>query len=114
MKEPALQATDREWMSLRQLTRYAAVSERTLRAWVHAPLDALPAVRLGGKILVRRREFDVWLENRRVKPLAGVDLDGIVKDILPQPESQSAIENHGSASSADQLADFDFEEDTLP
>ena len=45
----------REWLGLRQLTEYAAVSERTIRAWIHAPVDPLPAVQVDRKILVRRR-----------------------------------------------------------
>ena len=71
-----------EWLSLKKMTRYANISERTLRAWIHSPLDPLPAVRVAGKILVRRSEFDTWLANHRVKPLEIVDLDGIVRDAV--------------------------------
>jgi excisionase family DNA binding protein len=71
-----------EWLSLRQVTQYADVSERTVRAWIHAPLRALPAVRVGGKLLVRRSELDAWLGSHRVTPLAAIDLDGIVRDAL--------------------------------
>jgi hypothetical protein len=42
---------DREWLGLRQLTEYAAVSERTLRAWMHRQVDPLPAVQVDGKSL---------------------------------------------------------------
>ena len=72
----------REWMGLRQLRDYASVSERTLRSWIHSPVDPLPAVRVGGKILVRRSELDLWLERHRVKALGGVDLDGMVREVL--------------------------------
>jgi excisionase family DNA binding protein len=82
MKHDSIEAIVPEWLSLKQLTRYANVSERTLRTWIHTPVDPLPAVRLAGKMLVRRRELDAWLERRRVKPFAAVDLNGIVKDIL--------------------------------
>jgi excisionase family DNA binding protein len=71
-----------EWLGLRQLTQYANVSERTVRAWIHSPVDSLPAVRVRGKILVRRSEFDLWLANHRVKVLESVDLNDIVKGIL--------------------------------
>jgi hypothetical protein len=74
--------TGPEWLSLKKITCYANISERTLRAWIHSPLDPLPAVRVAGKILVRRSEFDVWLTSHRVKPLETVDLDGIVRDAL--------------------------------
>jgi excisionase family DNA binding protein len=68
-----------EWLDLRRLRGYAAVSERTLRAWIHLPVDPLPAVQVGGKILVRRSELDLWLERHRVKR---VDLSGMVEEIV--------------------------------
>lgn len=74
--------THGEWLGLRELTHYASVSERTARAWIHSPVDPLPAVRVGGKILVRRSELDVWLGRHRMKPLESIDLDGIVRDAL--------------------------------
>lgn len=77
---------NREWLSLRELTEYAGVCERTLRTWLRRSTDALPAVRVGGKILVRRSEFDAWLERHRMQPNAQVDVDGIVNGILRDAE----------------------------
>ena len=68
-----------EWLDLKALQRYACVSERTLRDWIHRPANALPAVQVGGKILVRRTEFDRWLEGHRLKI---VDVGCIVEDIV--------------------------------
>jgi len=82
MKHEGSNNVGTEWLSLRQVTQYADVSERTVRAWIHAPLNALPAVRVGGKLLVRRSELDAWLGRHRVTPLAAIDLDGIVRDAL--------------------------------
>lgn len=82
MKNNGIEAIVPEWLSLKQLTRYANVSERTLRTWIHSPVDPLPAVRLAGKILVKRPELDSWLERRRISKSAAVDLNGIVKEIL--------------------------------
>ena len=73
---------DREWFSLRQLTEYAAVSERTLREWLHRETDPLPGVRVDGKILIRRSLFDTWLERHRIQPRSSVDVDAIVNDLL--------------------------------
>lgn len=44
-----------EWLDLKELTRHACVSERTLREWIHRAVHPLPAVRVGCKILVRLR-----------------------------------------------------------
>jgi excisionase family DNA binding protein len=72
---------DREWMSLRELTEYASVSERTLRDWLRRSTDALPGVRVNGKVLIRRSEFDAWLERHRIRP-DSVDVGKIVDDVL--------------------------------
>jgi excisionase family DNA binding protein len=71
-----------EWLSLRQVTEYAAVSERTLRAWIHSAVDPLPAVRVGAKTLVNRQAFDAWLQSHPLKPANSVDLGGIVDEIV--------------------------------
>ena len=70
-----------EWMDLKALQRYACISERTLREWIHRPENPLPAVRVGTKLLVRRTSFDHWLENHRLK---SVGIGCIVDEILSQ------------------------------
>lgn len=73
---------EREWLGIRELTKYASVSDRTLREWMHRENDALPAVRVDGKILVRRSQFDSWLERHRIRPVGAVDVDAIVNGLL--------------------------------
>jgi excisionase family DNA binding protein len=67
-----------EWLDLKALQGYACVSERTLRQWIHQVINALPAVRVGSKILVRRSEFDRWLEAHQVKH---IDVGCIVDEL---------------------------------
>jgi len=74
----------REWLDLRDVTDYASVSARTVRSWIHARVSPLPAIRVAGKTLVRRCELDAWLERHRIKPLAHIDVDAIVKEVLSQ------------------------------
>lgn len=71
----------REWFGLRELTEYASVSERTLRSWIHQQPDPLPAVQVGSKLLVRRSQFDAWLERRRVRVTNSVDVNAIVGEL---------------------------------
>ncbi len=73
------QTSQPEWLDLKALQRYACVSERTLREWVHRPIDPLPAARVGAKILVRRGAFDRWLENHRLK---AIDVGCIVDELV--------------------------------
>ena len=73
------QTSQPEWLDLKALQRYACVSERTLREWVHRPVNPLPAARVGTKILVRRSSFDHWLENHRMKT---IDVGCIVDELV--------------------------------
>ena len=54
------------FLSLRALAAYSGLGVRTLRTYMElAPDEALPCYRLPGKILVRRSEFDRWIERYR-------------------------------------------------
>jgi len=61
------------WLSLRALSAYSGLSIRTLRAHIAHPLGPLPFYRLKAKILVRRSEFDSWMQQHRQVGVAGVD-----------------------------------------
>jgi len=77
------QTSQPEWLDLKALQRYACVSERTLREWVHRSINPLPAARVGAKILVRRSAFDQWLENHRLKSLdVGCIVDELVAGVM--------------------------------
>lgn len=82
MKRTGSEKIGAEWLGLRQVTEYANVSERTVREWIHSPLDPLPAAKVGGKILVRKSDFDAYLERHKVRPSGSVDLGGIVEEII--------------------------------
>ena len=71
--------THAEWMDLKALQRYACVSERTLRAWIHRPANPLPAAQVGKKMLVKKTAFDSWLEAQKVRV---VDIESIVEDLI--------------------------------
>ena len=67
------------FLSLRALASYSGLSVRNLRDRLNDPHHPLPAYQVGGKILVRRSEFDGWiLAYRRGAP----DVDRIVADVL--------------------------------
>jgi excisionase family DNA binding protein len=74
------QSVELEWLDLRALIEYAAVSERTIREWIHRSNNPLPAAQVGNKLLVKRRAFDEWLAAHKVEPSQRVDL--IVSDVM--------------------------------
>ena len=83
MDQTANPGIQREWLDLRALTKYAAVSERTLGSWIHDMVNPLPAVKIGNKILVRRLTFDAWLETHKFNvENVGHLVDNIVDEVL--------------------------------
>jgi excisionase family DNA binding protein len=71
---------EREWFDLRSLTEYVAVSERTVRDWIHRPSNPLPAAQVGNKLLVKRSDVDRWLASHTVEPAQNVS--AIVDDVM--------------------------------
>ena len=68
------------FLSLKALSAYSGLSVRKLRDFLTEPGHPLPHYRVGGKILVRRSEFDGWMALfRRV---GDPDLERIVADTL--------------------------------
>ncbi len=53
------------YLSLKGLAGYASLSRRTLQDLINAPRDPLPSYRVGGKILIRKSDFDRWMTRRR-------------------------------------------------
>ena len=57
------------YLSLKALATYSGLSTRTLRGFIdRPPAEALPCYRVtGGKLLVRRSEFDAWMAQYRAQ-----------------------------------------------
>ncbi len=72
----------REWLDLKAITQYASLSERTIREWLHRPVNPLPAVQVGKKILIRRATFDQWLEAHPFQPVVAIDISKMADEIF--------------------------------
>jgi hypothetical protein len=70
-----------EWMDLKMLERYSSISNRTLRSWIRASENPLPASTRGGKILVSRQAFDEWMKGHAIR-LNPVDVERMVNELL--------------------------------
>jgi hypothetical protein len=68
------------YLSLRALAGYSGLSVRKLRDLVNDPAHPLPCYRVGGKLLVRRSEYDAWVA--RYRRVGNPDLDRIVTETL--------------------------------
>ena len=68
------------YLSLRALARYAGLSVRTLRKYLNRAAHPLPHYRVGGKILVKRSDFDRWVDTFRVSESGRVER--IFADVL--------------------------------
>ncbi len=75
------------YMSLRALSAYAGISEGTLQGHLHDPHYPIPHFKMGeaqnSKILVKKSEFDRWMERHRGSGLkAGPEIDRIVEEVM--------------------------------
>jgi hypothetical protein len=68
------------FLSLRALASYACVSVRKLREHLDDAIHPLPHYRVGGKIVVRRSEFDAWMAAYR--RVGQADVAGIVDSVM--------------------------------
>ena len=68
------------FLGLRALAGYSSLSVRKLRDCLEHPQHPLPCYRVGGKILVRRSEFDTWMAAYRHR--GRQDVDRIVSEVL--------------------------------
>jgi excisionase family DNA binding protein len=50
------------YLNIRELSAYAGLSEPTLRRLQRDPILPLPVYRIGGRLLVKRSEFDAWVQ----------------------------------------------------
>jgi Helix-turn-helix domain len=74
--------THPEWMDIKAIQLYACISDRTIREWIHRPHDPLPAVQIDKKILIRRSQFDRWLESHPVQLASVIEIDAIVEEVM--------------------------------
>ncbi len=68
------------FLSLRALASYSGLSIRRLRDLLTDPAHPLPHYRIGGKIVVRRSEYDAWVT--RYRQLGNAEVDQVVTEAL--------------------------------
>jgi hypothetical protein len=68
------------FLPLKALAGYSGISVRKLREYLDDPAHPLPCYQVGGKIVVRRSEFDSWIAAYR--RCGRSDVNAIVADVL--------------------------------
>ena len=67
------------YLNLRELSQYSTFSLGSLRAYLKDPDSPIPHYRVKRKILVRKSEFDRWMEQFRCD---ATELDRIVDEVM--------------------------------
>ena len=70
----------REHLTLKQLANYSGFSIRWLRDRIRDAVDPLAASGRGGKLTVRRSDYDSWIARRRDRDR--ISVSGIVDDVV--------------------------------
>jgi len=82
-KEITVIASLDPYLTLKAAAEYGGVSVRWLRTALTDPVHPLPCYRpggKGGKVLVRRSDFDAWMA--RFRAVGDADLDAMVREVL--------------------------------
>lgn len=66
-----------QYFDLQGLQAYSSFKVSTLRDYIRR--DGLPAFKARGKVLVKRSEFDAWMEHHRME---GMDAKSIARDVV--------------------------------
>ncbi|MBW1668864.1 MAG: helix-turn-helix domain-containing protein [Deltaproteobacteria bacterium] len=86
-----MQTPEDRYFDLQSLSNYSGVSVSALRDYIRR--DNLPCFKLRGKVVVKRSEFDSWIEQFRYHPTE--DLDRIADEVIQSLKSESQSEGHG-------------------
>jgi len=70
-----------QYLDLKNLSAYSCLGVPTLRDYLRS--GGLPHFKLKGKILVKKSEFDLWLESFRIKPDQEFNdiIDGVLESL---------------------------------
>lgn len=71
------------YLDLRTLAAAASCSIRWLRSRLVDPSDPLPHFKVQGKVLVKREEFDRWMERHRVVHVEN-SIDELVNSVVAE------------------------------
>lgn len=78
-----------QFFDLRGLSAYSAMGVPTLRDYIRN--NKLPSFKVRGKILIKKSEFDSWIENFRINKTQ--DLDSLVDEIMDSLKVQNQRNN---------------------
>ena len=67
------------FLDLKQLAQYSTFSDSTLRGYLSDPEKPIPFFRVNRKILIKKSEFDRWMEQFRGE---NNDLDPIIDEMI--------------------------------
>ena len=67
-----------QYFDLQGLSEYSSIGVTTLRDYIR--VDGLPCFRVKGKILVRKSEFDKWMENFRMN--GNMSIEKIADEVI--------------------------------
>ena len=79
-----------QYFDLPGLNAYSCIPVPTLRDYIKR--DGMPCFKLRGKILVKRSEFDSWMDDHRVDSIT--ELKEKAAEVLERLKAKSALHMH--------------------
>lgn len=92
--------TDDRYLKLAELIEYSGLSRDTIERAMRDPVDPLPSHQVGVRILIRRSEFDAWMDRRRrggasagLSPLVQRQLARLREPVRPRLKRAGGFKN---------------------
>lgn len=82
------------YFSIKALSNYSSLSTRLLRSFLTAPDHPLPHFRVGSRVVVKRSDFDGWIQIFRHE---GNDSDAIAERILSSLDARPRVSQSRTA-----------------
>jgi hypothetical protein len=83
LRDPAVMWSGAGYLNLKTLATYSSCSIRWLRDRLADRVHPLPHYRVGGKVLVKKEDYDSWMAQFRTDRSIS-ELDEVVNDVLAQ------------------------------
>jgi excisionase family DNA binding protein len=68
-----LAESDDRWFGIAELVEYSTLSDKTVRRYLRAKEHPIPSYKVGGRVLVKRSEFDAWVKEGAPRPRPATD-----------------------------------------
>jgi len=78
---------DKDYIGLQELSERISLSKRTIRSWIQDPTKRFPCIRVGQKLLFKKRDVEQFLDRFSVQV---PEIGEVVENILSEMKGEKS------------------------